>query len=299
MATSQVTASAAEGGAQPHVRVIGPADLKLALVRGVDDFTAMPSHAMFLCVIYPLVGLVLSRLAFGYDVLPLLFPLVSGFALVGPFAALGLYELSRRREQGLDVSWRRALDVWRSPAFGSILLLGVLLMAVFLIWLAAAQSIYVANFGYAPAASIPDFIKQVFTTRAGWALILVGNGVGFLFAVLVLAISVVSFPLLLDRNVGVAVAVLTSIRAVRTNPGMMALWGLIVAALLVIGSIPFLLGLTVVLPVLGHATWHLYRRVVEPDPSMHAELRPPPDRPGRYAADFPVSLFPWARGDRE
>jgi uncharacterized membrane protein len=299
MATSQVTASAAESGAQPHVRVIGPADLKLALVRGVDDFTAMPSHAMFLCVIYPLVGLVLSRLAFGYDVLPLLFPLVSGFALVGPFAAIGLYELSRRREQGLDVSWRRALDVWRSPAFGSILLLGVLLMAVFLIWLAAAQSIYVANFGYAPAASIPDFLKQVFTTRAGWALILVGNGVGFLFAVLVLAISVVSFPLLLDRNVGVAVAVLTSIRAVRTNPGMMALWGLIVAALLVIGSIPFLLGLTVVLPVLGHATWHLYRRVVETDPSMHTELRPPPDRPGRYAADFPVSLFPWARGDRE
>jgi uncharacterized membrane protein len=127
-----------------------------------------------------------------------------------------------------------------------------------------AQAIYVANFGYVPAASMPDFLTRVLTTPAGWTLIVVGNGVGFLFAVLVLTISVVSFPLLLDRDVGAAVAVATSIRAVLANPVMMALWGLIVAALLVIGSLPFFFGLTIVLPVLGHATWHLYRKIVGP-----------------------------------
>jgi uncharacterized membrane protein len=295
MATSRLIQGAVGAAARPVVRAIGPADLKDALAKGIADFSAMPSHAIFLCVIYPLGGLVLARLAFGYDVLPMLFPLIAGFALIGPFAAIGLYELSRRREQGLDVSWRRAIEVYRSPSFGAILVLGILLMAIFLIWLAVAQAIYVMNFGYAPAASIPDFVHQVFTTPAGWALIIVGNGIGFLFAVLVLTISVVSFPLLLDRDVGVAPAVLTSIEAVRRNPGTMALWGLIVAALLAAGSLPFFFGLTVVLPVLGHATWHLYRKVVEPDHNPRAEV---PARPQsrRSAADFPAALFPSRRG---
>ncbi len=295
MATSRLIQGAADTAAQPVVRTIGPADLRDALAKGFADFSAMPSHAIFLCVIYPLGGLVLARLAFGYDVLPMLFPLIAGFALIGPFAALGLYELSRRREQGLDVSWQRAVEVYRSPSFPAILVLGVLLMAIFLIWLAVAQAIYVMNFGYAPAASIPDFVTRVFTTPAGWALIVVGNGIGFLFAVVVLTISVVSFPLLLDRDVGVAPAVLTSIEAVRRNPGTMALWGLIVAALLALGSLPFFFGLTVVLPVLGHATWHLYRKVVEPDPAAHAELRAP-TQTRRSAADFPAALFPSRRG---
>ncbi len=297
MTTSHLITGAADSAAQPNVRVIVPADLWDALARGYDDFAAMPSHAVFLCVVYPIVGLLLGRLAFGYDVLPLLFPMIAGFALIGPFAALGLYELSRRREQGLDVSWRRALEVYRSPSFGAIMVLGILLMAIFLVWLAVAQSIYVANFGYAPAASMPDFVHQVLTTPSGWALIIVGNFVGFLFAVVVLTISVVSFPLLIDRHVGVAIAVLTSIRVVQKNPATMALWGLIVAALLLIGSLPFFIGLTVVLPVLGHATWHLYRKVVEPDPSARIEL-PPRPQSRRSAADFPAALFPWVRGDR-
>jgi uncharacterized membrane protein len=122
-------------------------------------------------------------------------------------------------------------------------------------------------------------------------LIVVGTGVGFLFAVLVLTISAISFPLLLDRDVGAAVAVLTSIRVVAKNPLTMALWGFIVAALLVLGSIPFFLGLTVVMPVLGHATWHLYRRAVEPDTNPHPDYQPRP-RPRRSAADFPAALFP-------
>jgi uncharacterized membrane protein len=286
--------------ALPAIRKIGPADLKDALARGLDDFWEMPTtHIIFLSLIYPIAGLFLARMAFGYDVLPLLFPIMAGFALIGPFAGIWLYELSRRREYGLDVHWRHAFDVLRSPSVGSILLLGLLLMAIFLVWIAVAQAIYVATFGYKPAAaaSIPEFIRQVLTTPAGWTLIVVGNGIGFLFAVLVLAISVVSFPMLVDRNVGVAGAVVTSVRAVAANPVTMALWGLIVAAALVLGSLPLLFGLAVVMPVLGHATWHLYRKVVEPDPNPPHEYERP-EKPPRYAAEFPAALFPWGRQDR-
>jgi uncharacterized membrane protein len=232
------------------------------LARGLGDFGAYRTDVIFICVIYPVVGLVLARLAFGYDMLPLLFPLASGFALVGPVAAVGLYEMSRRREQGVSITWADAFGVVSSPAFGAIAVLGLLLLAIFLLWLVAAYAIYEVTLGPEPPASIDLFIRDVFTTNAGWALIGVGVGVGFLFALLVLAISVVSFPLLLDRDVGLGTAVRTSVRAVVANPGPMAIWGLIVAGGLVIGSIPLFIGLVVVMPVLGHATWHLYRKVV-------------------------------------
>jgi uncharacterized membrane protein len=245
------------------VRRITAADLKDALARGLDDFLVMPSHAVLLCLVYPVVAILLAHLTLGYAVLPLFFPLAAGFALIGPFAAIGFYELSRQREQGRTVSWHDAFDVFHSPSFGAIAALAVLMLMIFFVWLAVAQAIYVATFGYAPAASIPDFLTEIFTTSAGWTLILVGNGVGFLFAVLVFTISVVSFPLLVDRDVGAAPAIVTSVRAVLANPATMALWGLIVAGLLVAGSLPFFLGLAVVLPILGHATWHLYRKVVE------------------------------------
>jgi len=246
----------------PAVRRIGVADLGLALARGYDDFAAYRTDVIFLCVIYPLVGLVLARLAFGYDLLPLIFPLASGFALVGPFAAVGLNEMSRRREAGMAVAWADAFGVFRSPSFGAIVLLGLVLMAIFLLWLLAAEAIYQITLGPAPPASVGGFVYDVLATPAGWSMIGLGVGVGFLFALLALAISVVSFPLLLDREVGFDTAVLTSIRAVLTNPGPMAAWGLIVAGGLLIASIPFFLGLIIVMPVLGHATWHLYRLIV-------------------------------------
>ena len=298
MAHSHVVSGESLEQAQPQVRKIGLADLKDALARGLADFLAMPSHAVFLCLIYPVVGFVLARLVLGANVLPLLFPLAAGFALIGPLAALGLYEMSRRREQGLDVSWKHALDIRRSPSLGAITVLGLMLVAIFLTWIAVAQAIYVATFGYTPAASMPDFIRQVFTTPEGWTLAIVGNFVGFLFAVVVLTVTVVSFPLLLDRDVGLATAILTSVRAVLANPITMAMWGVIVAALLLIGSFPAFFGLAVVVPILGHATWHLYRRVVEPDTSDRPRFRDPVPREHRYAADFPASLFPGRRKDR-
>jgi uncharacterized membrane protein len=250
--------------ATPIVRHIGAADLVYALRRGFDDFAAFRSDVVFLCVVYPVAGLVLGRLAFGYNMLPLLFPLASGFALVGPFAAIGLYEMSRRREQGVEVGWADTFDVFRSPAIGAILGLGLLLVAIFLLWLGAAAGIYALTLGPQPPASLAAFAHDVLATERGWALIGTGIAAGFVFAVLALTIGVVSFPLLLDREATFATAVSTSIRAVLANPGTMALWGAIVAGGLVLGSIPLLVGLIVVMPVLGHATWHLYRRVVMP-----------------------------------
>lgn len=262
MAFQQAAADSQAGPARPTIRAIGTADLLDALAKGLADFNQKPSHLMILTVVYPLVALVLARLSFGYEVLPLLFPLAAGFALVGPVAAIGLYELSRRRELGQEIGWSHAFGVLRSPSLGAIMRLGLLLGAIFILWLIVAYSIYRGLFGEIELASIGAFVDQIFYTREGWILLVIGNGLGFLFALAVLAISVVSFPLLIDRNVGSTVAMATSIRAVRANPRPMLLWGLIVAVALLVGSLPFFIGLCFVMPVLGHATWHLYRKVV-------------------------------------
>jgi len=284
------------GNATPTVvRKISLSDLSDALRLGWEDFKAIPSHAIILCVIYPVLGIVLFRLALGHSVLPLLFPLAAGFALIGPFAGLGLYELSRRRERGDEAAAWHAIYVLRAPSFGAMLELGLLLLVLFGVWIATADAIYITIFGNAPAASIPDFATRVLTTPQGWSLIIIGCGVGFLFAVVALCVSVVAFPLMLDRHTTAIDAIRTSVRVAMKNPVPIAAWGLIVAALLVIGSLPVLLGLAVVLPVLGHATWHLYRRAVEPDPNPLKEEPRPPKEGHRYAADFPANLFPWSR----
>ncbi|MBQ0823336.1 DUF2189 domain-containing protein [Microvirga terrae] len=264
MANFHIVAGASEVPAHPVVRKITPADLKEALAKGFDDFWAMPSHLVFLGLIYPVVGVCLAALTFSNNALPLLYPLASGFALIGPIAGIGLYEISRRRELGLSTSWQDAFNVLKSPSIPSIIALGILLLVIFLTWLTTARLLYQSIFGYEVPASFAQLISQVLTTSEGMRLIVLGNIAGFVFAVAVLSISVISFPLLLDRDVGAAVAVYTSVKAVVMNPLTMALWGLIVAAALLIGSIPLFVGLAIVMPVLGHATWHLYRRVVEP-----------------------------------
>jgi uncharacterized membrane protein len=265
LASSALRLGSGEAGSEalPAIRRIGPADLRTALARGFADFADCRSDAAFLCLLYPVIGLVITWLALDRALLPLLFPVMSGFALVGPVAAVGLYAMSRRREAGETAGWADAVAVLRSPAFGAIFLLGLALLGVFVVWLLAARGVHAVTLGPEPPASLASFAAAVVGTGRGWAMIAIGLAVGFVFAAAVLAVSVVSFPLLLDRQAGIPLAVGTSIRVTRANPGAIALWGLIVAGALALGSLPLFLGLVVVLPVLGHATWHLYRATVD------------------------------------
>ena len=256
----------------PGVRRITVHDLRDVLREGVEDFAACRTDVIALCLFYPVIGRAprLDRLR----------PQPGAAALSGdlgvradrPGRGVGLYEMSRLREQGEEPSWGHAFAVVKHPSFAAIAALGLLLGGVFVVWMLAANGIYYATLGPEPPASFGAFSRDVFTTGAGWVMIIVGCAVGFLFAALVLASSVVAFPLLLDRDVGVPVAVITSLRVAAANPVPIAVWGLIVTAGLVIGAIPFFLGLIVVMPILGHATWHLYRRtVVEPDTEQRVE----------------------------
>src|SRR3974390_1080231 len=283
------------GGVQRiTVRTIGLADLNIALRNGLDDFISMPTHAVFVVLIYPIIGLVVARLAFGYSVLPLIYPIASGFALVGPVAALGLYELSRQREEGREPSVMEAFDIVHSSSIGPICAIAFLFVVIFGVWLAVANGIYITAFGYGSMVSLNQFVHDLVTTSAGWYIIVVGNFVGLCFAAGGLSGGVISFPMLVDRDVGAAVALCTSLRAVAHNPVTFGIWGLIVAALLVIGSIPCFLGLAIVLPVLGHATWHLYRRTIDAGGAPRPIVRPIEIRTGT-GADFPVNLLPWRR----
>jgi uncharacterized membrane protein len=258
--------------AQPTVRRITIADIFDALRRGLDDFWDKPSHYVFLCLIYPVVGVILITWSSGGNALQLIYPLATGFALLGPLAAIGLYEISRRRELGLDTSWTHALEVRNSPAIPAIVAVGVLLLTLFVAWLLTAQALFNWLYGADVPISITAFVADVLSTERGWTLIIVGNLVGFLFAVVVLS-TVITFPLLLDRDVGAAAALQTSAQAMIMNPVPILLWGLIVAVALFLGSLPFFVGLAIVIPVLGHATWHLYRKVVETPPAKRRRVK--------------------------
>jgi len=245
------------------IRRIGLNDLRQALKEGYDDFNAMPTLGVFLTVLYPLFALLLTLSLIGKSLLYLAFPMVAGLTLIGPAVSVFLFELSRRRERGLDVRWRSAFDFVHSASFAPILALSILMMLFYLAWLFMAQFLYFGMFGVDPPVSASDFVNQLVTTRRGMGLAVYGVLLGFFFAVAALAMSVVAFPLLLDKPVTAATAVVTSIKAVAFNFMVMAVWGVIVVVLLAAGAVVFLLGLAVVLPILGHSTWHLYRRVVE------------------------------------
>ncbi|ARO30354.1 DUF2189 domain-containing protein [Rhizobium sp. YTUHZ045] len=262
MAAFHVMTGASENLARPVVNRISIADVFDALKRGLDDFSEKPSHYVFLCLMYPIAGVFLTLWTSGANLLPMVFPLMSGFVLIGPIAAIGLYEISRRREEGLDTSWTHALEVRHSPALPSIIAVGLMLFALFVVWLVTAQTLYANLLGDVFPRTMTDFTRQVFGTAQGLQLIIWGNLIGFVFALVVLAISVITFPLLLDRDVGAVAAVVTSIRATIANPVPVLLWGLIVAGLLVVGTIPVFAGLALVIPILGHATWHLYRKLI-------------------------------------
>jgi uncharacterized membrane protein len=244
-----------------NTRPLTRQDLRQALRKGWDDVMHFRSDVVFACLLYPAIGGVLIAMALQGNLVQLLFPTIAGFALAGPVAAIGLYEMSRQREQGHAAGWTALFDVMKSPRFGGILMLALFHLVIFLVWIMVANMIFKLTLGTADP-TLSGFVAQVLSTPAGWAMAMIGTGVGFVFAVAVLAISVVSFPMMLDRDVTLPVAVTTSVRLARENPVVIGTWGAIVAGGLALGSLPALIGLVIVLPVLGHATWHLYRAAI-------------------------------------
>jgi uncharacterized membrane protein len=272
MARMHIMAGVGDKLDMPAIRTISVGDLAGILRRGSADFWSKPSHYILLMLIYPVIGIVLTVWMEGFHTWPLLYPLVGGFALLGPIAALPLYEISRRREQGEDTSWSEALGAFRSPAMGSILAVGAMLLVLFTLWLASAQALYETLFGASTPRTLLGLLDQVFNAPGGLTLLAVGTGLGTLFALVVLCTTVIAFPLLLDRDVGAYVAIETSLRAVLYNRVPMLCWGLIVGAALFLGALPLFVGLAVALPILGHSTWHLYRAVVEPASVIRSPL---------------------------
>jgi uncharacterized membrane protein len=248
---------------RPQIRLISEADLNWALSEGWKDFQEKRGDLVVLALIYPVVGLIAAAAALDQMLLPMFFPLVAGLSLLGPAVASGFYELARRREAGLDSSWMHFVDPLSGRSRTSLAVLTAGLVALFVAWLVVASLIYGVTIGSDRAGGGSDFLARLFTTPQGWAMIVAGNLAGFAFAIVTLTLSFVSFPLVVDKPVDAVTAVTTSVRAVARNPRVAASWGLKVVALLALGCLPLFVGLAVVLPVLGYASWHLYTRVIE------------------------------------
>lgn len=248
------------------VRKISNEDLRIALRQGLDDFLTFRGDIVLAGLIYTVIGLAAVVMTTSKPLMPFFFPVVAGVGLLGPVAAVGFYELAKRREAGeTDLHWFNFLDVRKRPSVDDMGIVGGLLLTIFFLWLLAAGGLYALLFGWATPASIPQFVSMVFTTANGWALMLAGAVVGAIFGWIVVALSAVSMPMLVDANVSASQAVSASWRAAHANKPQMVRWGLMVLGLLILGSIPAFVGLAFVLPWLGYSTWHLYTRLIDRD----------------------------------
>ena len=245
------------------VRTITDEDLRSSLRQGWEDFRDLRGDLIFAGLIYTLIGLAAVVMTTSRPLIPFFYPVVAGVALLGPIAAVGFYELARRREIGQEVHWFNFLDVRKRPTVDDMGIVAGLLLVIFVGWLIAAGALYALLFGWATPTSIGGFLSDVFLTPRGWALIIGGAIIGAIFGWFVLALSVVSLPMLVDCDVSAADAVGASWRASHANKREMIRWGITVTTLLALGSIPLFVGLAFVLPWLGYSTWHLYTRLVD------------------------------------
>lgn len=245
----------------PAIRRIGRSEIVDALSAGARDFQAHPAFGLFFGGVYALGGLAILACALLWDLVYLVYPLAAGFVLIGPFIAVGLYEVSRRREQGQAPSWGGVFRAMWAQGGKEISWMAFVTIFIFMMWMYQVRLLIALFFGLhgMPAGTFPAVL---FTTPEGLAFLAVGHVVGAVLATLTFALTVVSFPLLLDREVDFITAMITSVRSVIANPLPMLGWALCVVFLLFVAALPVFLGLVVALPVLGHTTWHLYRKLV-------------------------------------
>jgi uncharacterized membrane protein len=266
MATKTMRGAATARHTSIPVRTITDDDLRYALAQGMNDFLAMRGDIFFAGLVYTLVGIAAVVMTTNAPLMPYFLPVVAGVGLLGPIAAVGFYELARRRQNGqTDHNWSHFFDVVKRPSADDIGVVAGLLLVIFVGWLAAAGALYGLLFGFWTPTSLGGFLAAVFTTPKGWALIVLGALVGAAFGWLVLTLSVASLPLMVDCEVSASDAISASWRAANANRRAMLRWGVIVSALLILGSAPLFVGLAFVLPWLGYSTWHLYTRLIDRD----------------------------------
>jgi uncharacterized membrane protein len=248
----------------PEVRAITIPDIVEAMASGLRDFQAAPRFGLAFGAAYAAGGAVIMLCVIGIGWSYLAYPLAAGFALVGPFAAVGLYEVSRVLSLGERPSWRGIVSVVFAQGRRELGWMAFVTLFVFIFWMYQARLLVVLFLGFHATATLRDFVTLVTTTPEGILFLIVGNAVGAALALVLFSLTVVSFPLLLERDVDFVTAMITSVRAVAKSPGPMISWAAIIVVELLLASLPFFLGFLIVLPILGHATWHLYRRIVAP-----------------------------------
>jgi uncharacterized membrane protein len=259
---TQGTGRASPGAAATEVVALSAADIRAALSQGMADFARAPAFGILFGAGFAAIGLVIVLSLTRWHLPWMIYPFAIGFPLVGPFAAIGLYEVSRRLELGLPLSWRVVLRaIWwqrrREPSW-----MAFVMLFIFWVWMYQIRLLIALLLGRMSFSSFDRFLEIVFTTPQGWLFLAVGHVVGAILALLLYSLTVVSIPLLMDREVDVVTGMITSLKVVVASPAVMLGWGVIVTLAVIAACMPFFLGLPVVLPILGHATWHLYRRAV-------------------------------------
>lgn len=261
----QETNSGLPANGLPKVRQINFSDLADVLAKGWHDYRRAPLFGIFFGSIYALGGIVLVAALFEFDLAWMAYPLVIGFALIGPFVATGLYEVSRRLESGQQLKWSQVLSIVWHQHRRELGWMAFVMLFIFWIWMYQIRTLVAVFFGFDGFASFDGFVEAVFTTSNGWTFLAVGHLVGALISLVLFTITVVSCPILLERDIDFVTAMITSVRSVLASPLVMIAWGMFVVVSVIVSSIPGFLGMMIVMPVLGHATWHLYKRVVEPE----------------------------------
>lgn len=243
------------------VQPITVRDAQDALTEGWRDLLAGGPFSLIFGAVYAVAGIVIVAMLLRDGSQHLVFPTMAMFLLVGPITAVGLYEISRRLEAGEALSFGPVFGAFLRHGGVQLALFGFLLAFVAIAWFKLATIIYAVFFGVAPQP-LDEMIRVVATTREGLAFLVVGNLVGAALAVFVFCVSVVSVPMLLDRDVDLITAVSTSVAAVRESPRAFISFGVMVVTLIGVGMALFMVGLALTLPLIGHATWRLYRKAI-------------------------------------